>query len=239
MTMQYQEIYSQRPKPMRTASNIIYILLMFPLDVLFFCILVTLLSLSVGTFIIWIGVPLLLLSFVAIRGMAHLEREMAVGLLRVPIPYAPARSAERRTWSALFKNLATDAYTWKSALYLLIKFPLSIISFCITVTLIALSFTITLAPVVYLVLTQVFGALHIHAQSDPPAWLQPYVFEVTGPFVWGDFLKSCVYCIVGILLCFLSRWIINGIAWTFAQITRVMLSSSEDERYHYQRAETL
>src|SRR5215471_19452033 len=76
-------------KKSTTAGNIAFLLLSFPLGLIYF--LVTIIGFVVGlsTLILWIGLPILFATLVLIRGMAAVERRMATNLLHVSFPYQP------------------------------------------------------------------------------------------------------------------------------------------------------
>src|SRR5438105_48623 len=69
-----------------TAGNITFLLLSFPLGLVYFLLTVIGLTVGVGTLVIWIGLPVLFATLVVIRGMAAIERRMATSLLRVSFP---------------------------------------------------------------------------------------------------------------------------------------------------------
>src|SRR5712691_9128843 len=74
-------------KKSTTAENLAFLLLSFPLGLIYF--LVTIIGFVVGmsTLILWIGLPILFATLVLIRGMATLERRMAINLLHVSFPF--------------------------------------------------------------------------------------------------------------------------------------------------------
>ena len=82
-----------------TYLNLIYLLLAFPLGVVYFTFLVTGLSLGLGTVIIWIGIPILLAVFAASWGLAAFERMLAMLLLREEIPpMSPVKHTSESAW---------------------------------------------------------------------------------------------------------------------------------------------
>ena len=69
-----------------TAKNIAYLLLSFPLGVFYFVVLITGLSVGIGTVVVWLGIPILFATIAAIWGMAAMERSLAVRLLHIDMP---------------------------------------------------------------------------------------------------------------------------------------------------------
>lgn len=222
----FQEQRQQKQQRPRTASNILYLLLSFPLSIVYFVLIVTGMSVGMGTIIIWVGLPILLLTLVAIRGIAALERDLAVGLLRSEIFYRPRREMQELTLIQRFGTLLRDPVTWKSLVYVLIKFPLSVVSFCLTLPLLIVPIALFLVPLGYVIATAILQAHGIHPTNNVPLWLQPYVVTVTGEFVPGDFAKSFIVTGVGIALWFCFRYIINGLAWVSGELARVFLSTN-------------
>src|SRR5512136_1654311 len=66
----------------QTYLNILYLLLAFPLGLGYFIVLVTGLSLGFSLAILWIGLLILALMVVVWWGMAAVERQLAIWLLR-------------------------------------------------------------------------------------------------------------------------------------------------------------
>src|SRR5437588_8637940 len=70
-----------------TPGNIVFLLLSFPLGLIYFLIAVIGLSVGLGTLVIWIGLPILFTTLFIIRSMAEVERRMVSSLLHIPVPY--------------------------------------------------------------------------------------------------------------------------------------------------------
>jgi hypothetical protein len=132
-----------------TYLNLIYLLLAFPLSIVYFVFLVTGLSLGFGTLIIWIGIPILLAVFAASWGLAMFERTLAMLLLREDIPpMARAEETAESAWER-FKAHLRNRVTWSSFLYLFLKFPVATTFFVFTVTVLALAVGLLITPLIY------------------------------------------------------------------------------------------
>jgi hypothetical protein len=132
-----------------TYLNLIYLLLAFPLGVVYFVFLVTGFSLGIGTLIIWIGIPILLAVFAASWGLAIFERMLAETLLREDIPpMSREEEADKSSWERLKAHLA-NRVTWTSLVYLFLKFPVATIFFSIAVSLLATSVAMLIMPFTY------------------------------------------------------------------------------------------
>lgn len=227
----------QANKP-NTAKNILYLLLSFPLGVFYFVFLVVGLSVGVSTIIVWIGIPILFATFVGIAGMAAMERSIAARMLHVALPPVPRRYAQ--TWKERFNLRFCDPLTWKSLLYLLIKFPLGIISFSLALPLILTSVTLLLGPLEYVIATQILQGLGIHLTNQLPATAQLVTVQVTGDFNVIEFAKSFILTLVGLVFWQFTRYLLNGLAWINGQLVRTLLTSPSHsampkyEQYNYQ-----
>ena len=210
-----------------TIGSIVYLLLAMPLGICFFTLTVVGLSLGLGTLVIWFGLPILFGTFVAIRGMAAIERRLVVTLLRFPLPYTQSRQREtRRTFIQYIKDMLRDPLTWTSTLYMLIKLPLGIISFTLALVLPIVSTAITLMPAVYLINLFV-NAILLKNGIQSSGIIIPYFIEVHNTFDPIMFLRSFVGVPVGILLWYITRIVLNSVALGSAELVYAMLGEDE------------
>ena len=132
----------------QTYLNLIYLLIAFPLGIFYFIFLTTGISLGLGLIITLIGIPLLALMTVAWYGLGIFERTLTINLLGIKIPKMSNNAFKEKTlWKKLKKHLSNSA-TWKSLVYLFIKFPMGILSFVLMVTLISISISFIATPLV-------------------------------------------------------------------------------------------
>jgi hypothetical protein len=192
---------------------ITYLLLSFPLGLTYFIIIITGLSLSLGTLIIWIGVPLLFVTLYAVRGMAELERRVTARLFDDPLPVqAPSADEPPPSFLQQLGRLVRDSQTWIDVLYLIIKFPLGILNFTLALTLPIVSIALTAAPLAYLVNVFV-GNILAHNGIDSYNQLIPYFIEIHGGQFDGTmFARTFLIVPIGVALWFLSRLILLGLA---------------------------
>jgi len=117
--------------------NLVYLLISFPLGIFYFVFLMTGIALSLGLAIIVIGLFVLLFVLAATRALGAWERFLSCQMLGADIPRAPSVPvAWGRPLQALGSAL-TDAETWKSFAFLMLKFPLGILSFTIVMVFVA------------------------------------------------------------------------------------------------------
>src|SRR5205085_1343484 len=95
---------------------------------------VTGLSLSIGLFILIIGIPFALLFVGSIRVLAHVEGRLVEGLLGVRMPRRlPATTPQDESLLTKVKEALTDIRTWSSMFYLALMLPLGIAYFTLAV----------------------------------------------------------------------------------------------------------
>src|SRR5260370_18623556 len=120
----------------QTYRNMLYLALSFPLGIFYFVFLITGLSMGGGLLIVVIGAAILLLVFAAAEAFVRVERELLRVLLNTTVS-TPAPRARTTGFWALLKAHFTRPSTWKGLVYLLLRFPMGIVSFVmLTVTLV-------------------------------------------------------------------------------------------------------
>jgi signal transduction histidine kinase len=132
----------------RTYTRIAYLLLALPLGQIYFVVLVTGIALGLGLAVVTVGIPILIATFVLARWMAMGERRLVRLLLGVEIasPYRPLPRESR--WERL-KAFLRDPATWRDQIYLLLQFPLGILSFVVTAVLLGVGLGLLVAPAWY------------------------------------------------------------------------------------------
>src|SRR5215210_2657695 len=133
----------------RTYRRILYLLLALPLGVAEFTFLVTAISFGFSTAITLIGIPVLIGSVYIWRWLAELERRLIGRLtgVEIPSPYRPDPVGVR--WWTRFAARLADPATWKDLAFLLLQFPLGIVSFSVTVAVFGSGLRLLFAPVYY------------------------------------------------------------------------------------------
>jgi len=191
-------------------QNLIYLGAAFPLSIFYFVFLVSGISTGISLLIIWVGIPILLLVGIGWWFIARFERFMAIHILKEDIPEMVRPSRESADIWKRFKAYFTNPVTWKSLLYLLLKFPLGMATFVILITMVSLTLAFLSMPLSY--------------DSMPP--FQAGISIGMGLPVWHiDSLTDALLCVViGLLLWPATLHITNGLAWVHAKFARLMLS---------------
>src|SRR5262245_56933305 len=109
-----------------------FLVLSYPLGVLWFCTIITLILLSVSTLIIWVGVLVFAVTMLIWTTGARLERWRLVLFFgrHIASPYRPLPpgSLLSRAWAR-----ARDVAVWRDLLYVVLLFPLGIADLVIVV----------------------------------------------------------------------------------------------------------
>ena len=119
-----------------TYLGLAYALLGLPLGTFYFVFLVTGLSVGLGLAVTVVGIPILVLTIVACRGLAQLERTLAASLLGASMPRVTRERGEGVLWRRLVGQVRSGI-TWRELIYLLVRFPTGVASFSIAVSVVA------------------------------------------------------------------------------------------------------
>ena len=132
-----------------TYGRIAYLVIALPLGIAWFTLLVTAISVGLGTAITLIGIPILIVTMYAWRWFAQLERRLISALTGVSIE-APYRPEPRDAgWSRRVRIRLGDPATWKDLVFLLLQLPLGIVSFTVAAVVVACAGSWIFAPAWY------------------------------------------------------------------------------------------
>jgi signal transduction histidine kinase len=189
-----------------------YALVSFPVAIAAFVLVVTGFALGVGLLAVWVGVAVLAAALLAARGFATLERAWLPAVLRRPVPRPAYLPAEGRPVRRLLTPLR-DPQTWLDALHALIRFPVAIFSFVVTVTF----WSVALGGLTY-------GAWDWalpDASTDPD---NSDLLELVGLESTAG-RRIFVYTVLGLVFAVLLPLVVRGVALLQAQLGRALLTS--------------
>jgi hypothetical protein len=195
----------------QTYLNLIYLGAAFPFGVFYFVFLVSGLSTGISLAIIWVGIPILLLVGVAWWVLASFERFMAINLLKEDIPAIARPSNEGADLWSRFKEYFANPVTWKSLLYLFLKFPLGITTFIILITLVSLTLAFLSMPFTYEHLQYFQGGISFG--PGLPVW---QIDSLT---------DALLGALIGVMLWPVTLHVTNGLAYVHAKFARLMLGA--------------
>lgn len=192
----------------QTYLNLIYLLLAFPLSLIYFIILTVGFFAGVPLILVCVGLLLLPLTAAAWVGFVATERQLAIWLLRVEIPPLVARDLKGKPAGEQIMAYFTSPAIWKGLLYLLLKFPLGIFTFVVTVFFGTLTFVFLTAPLTFF-------------------WV-PVEIGITGDLVWAidTWWEALLVFPIGVVLVFISLHIFNLMALGWSWLSKVMLGDS-------------
>jgi two-component system, OmpR family, phosphate regulon sensor histidine kinase PhoR len=210
----------------QTYVNLLYLLVSFPLGILYVVFLLLGLSsiLSTTTTVILAAPILLLVIFIWWR-LARFERNLAMRWLHVEIsPMAPPRKEGLNRWERFGAHL-TNAVTWKSLAYLFVKFPLGIISFVVILNMFVLTLVLTVFSLIIGLLVMPFLYLFRALPRQRGVWREA---RTSGERVAVD--KDRLFLLLSITgfgFALLAFHVLNALADVSGQFACVMLGLSD------------
>ncbi|WP_170142842.1 sensor histidine kinase [Thermosporothrix hazakensis] len=215
----------------RFSKSILYLLLSFPLGIAYLVFLLTGISLGLSLLIVWIGIPILFFVLYSWWGMARFERSLAINLLQAEVPPIEIPESRKPTMREWLSKRLISSMTWKTLAFLILKFPLGLLSFIFTINAFVLILvlaictsvlTFLIAPFVYIgiviagkPLSFRLGKRHIHAET---------MLEILGAGVTG----------LGLAL--LPLYLLQGMVWIWKELARILLGMN-DQTQRIARAE--
>ncbi len=152
----------------RTYKNMLYLFLMFPLGILYFVYIITGFSVSMGLLVTFIGIPLLILFLLSFGGIAWFQGRLTEVLLGIRMPRKRRKFRAKGTLWTRLKLSFKNPRLYSSMLYLFLMFPLGIIYFVMTITMISTSIALVLSPIAYLLRE----SLDLPGGMPGPLWFQ-------------------------------------------------------------------
>ena len=154
----------------RTYAAMFYMLLALATGILYFTVVVTGMSMSLGLMITIIGIPFFLLFLALVRVLSLVEGRVVEAMLGVRMPRRPVyRDVDNGLWARVGR-MFTDGRTWSTMLYMVLQMPLGIAYFTFVVTGLAVSLSLVVAPAALL-----FGANYTMFDGELPWLLSPLV----------------------------------------------------------------
>ena len=188
----------------RTYATALYLLLALPIGFIAFLLLTVGGSVGLGLAIVWIGVPILLALLATSRAFAAFDRGLANRLLGTRIAAPVAQRLSGGSIWAQVKALVGSRTTWRSILWLFLRFPLSLVAFCVPVASAGVGVALIVAP-----FTNAFTGAHRVLGSSPAT--------------------TAVCVIGGLALLLLTAHLIDALGWVHGALARGLLGPSRAE----------
>jgi signal transduction histidine kinase len=142
MMTEVEQVDGRGQQPRTLGANV-YLLVSFFADVFWFATSVPFFFASLGTALVWVGVPLMALSILWWRLYARMERRFVYATLGYYIP-RPYRYRDKNIgW---LKHVFKDPASWRDLAYVALTFPISLVCFVFYVTLWATGFGMLTLP---------------------------------------------------------------------------------------------
>lgn len=199
----------------QTWLNLIYLTLAFPLGLAYFIFFVVGISVAIPLMFVLVGFIVLAIVGVGWWAFASFERLLAIWLLKMDIPPMSKPGPEPEGAWEKFISLLSNPVTWKSLVYLLVKFPLGIFSFVILVVMGSVTLAFLTAPLTF--------------------WWNPIRVDLTGTRYWAidTPVEAAVAFIVGLLFLFVSFHVWNYLAYISGVFARLMLGNEPPKLSEY------
>ncbi len=196
----------------QTYLNMVYLLLSFVLGIFYFVFIVIGISLGLGLIITFFGIPILFFTLLLARVFASFERQQAIVILGIKI--APTKMKRPKGLLKTVQAYLNDSFTWKSLIYTFIKFPLGIISFVALVTLIPISLSLIVTPILYHLME--IGVLQ-----------GPLCISSSGICFLNSYTITIIIGVIGILLLFVFLHMLNALAYVSGLLAKAMLGKNK------------
>ena len=200
-------------------GSLVFLLLNLPLGVLAFGLLTSFTAAGLGTAVVWVGVGLLALVVLAVRGAARMERARVYALLDryVELPYLPLPAGgQGLRWKARLK----DPSTWRDLAYFFLLFPLGIVEFVLVTVFWSTSLALAGLPVFHRWLPG--GAYYF--PSEDLRWLTV-----------DSAVEALPWAALGVLLIALSVALTRALAGMHARVANALLGPTVAQRRRMER----
>jgi signal transduction histidine kinase len=194
----------------RLGKDTLYLLTGLPMGILSFTVAVTGWSLGLGMLITLIGFPILLLTILLIRGLAHIERARAELVSDEALVARYKQPAQSGIWARV-KTALADPQNWRDLGWSILLLPVGIAGFTIGVTAIATVLGLIFAPA---------WTWALWDAQDPP---DLGLFHIT------DIWTSLAATAIGIALIPLGLALVRGSAAASGVLARALLAPRTEE----------
>jgi hypothetical protein len=196
----------------QTYKNLLYLLIAFPLGLVYYTFLAFGFTLGLGLAVVGIGLGILLVTLVGTRYVAGFERRVASGLLGIDITAPDDLEREADGIVGLAKAYLGASSTWRGLAFVFLKVWIGMFSF--------LLLFLCLSPAIELLLMPVFpdGVLNLTVNE----WVVAESFEST--------LQQVAAAPAGAVLLVVALNVLNAFARVNGSIASSLLGPTTEER---------
>lgn len=196
----------------RAYSALFYMLLSLATGIVYFTVVVTGASMSLGLAVLIIGVPFFLLFVGTARVLSLVEGRIVETFLGIRMPRRPVYAEKDLPFLEKVMNMLKDVRTWTTMLYMVLMLPLGVAYFTIAVTSVTLTLSLAAGSVLVLLdragLVEFDTDVHIFYPGFDAYWATPFIF------------------VVGILLFVVAMHMFKGIGKIHAHVAKSLLVKS-------------
>jgi uncharacterized membrane protein len=193
----------------RTYTSLFFMLLSLVTGIVYFTIVITGLSLSLGLAVLIIGVPFFLAFIGVVRAMSLGEGFLLEAITGERMPRRPVHPGASSGFMARIGAMLSDSRTWSTLAYFVLMLPLGVLYFTIAVTGVCTGLGLAAAPF-----------LALADWVSDPVWLGPIEL---GP-AWLENPAGYALCgIVGILLLTGVMHLVRGVGRLHARLAKMLL----------------
>jgi signal transduction histidine kinase len=186
----------------------LHLLLNLPLGIIYFVVLITGLALGAGLLVTFIGIPILIGTGLMVRTLGNIERARLNAFLGTTLR-DPHRLADPETgYVSRLLAIGQDPATWRDFLYLMLRMPMGIFTFTLSIATWAVGLALLGSPLSYW-----FGVFRVNIGG--------WVFD--GP------LAVTLSTFAGVVMTLLAFGVTRGLARLEAVLAAALLDASPDE----------
>jgi hypothetical protein len=200
-------------------GSVVFLLMNLPMGIVAFTLLTSFAAAGLGTAVVWVGVGLLALLVLAVRGAARLERARIYALLDryIDLPYLPLPAeGQKNRWKGRLK----DPSTWRDFSYFVLLFPLGLIEFVLVTTFWSTSLALAGLPIYFRWLPD--GAYYF--PSYDVRWLAV-----------DSTVEALPWAALGVLFIALSVALTKALAGVHARLANALLGTTVAQRRRMER----
>ncbi len=186
----------------------VHLLLNLPLGLVYFTLLVTSVSLGTGLLITLIGIPILIATGWMVRTMGNIERARMNGFLGTALRDPYRHAAPETGWIARLAAIGKDPATWRDFLFLMLRLPVGIFTFTVSIATWAVAGGLLASPISYW-----FGVFRLQF----------------GHWVFDGPLAVMLATFGGVLMTILAFGVTRGLARLEGVLAAALLDASPDE----------
>ncbi|MFJ5090988.1 sensor histidine kinase [Streptomyces sp. NPDC088674] len=203
------------PVSARFWRELLYLVVSLPLSVVVFSWAMVMFWLGAGLLVTFVGVPVLAVLLASVRGLAHVERGLARGLLQTRVPGARPVRHKRHSPLGWMGALLKSGESWRNLLFAFLHFPWTAFATTLALTVWASGLSLLTYPVwMWFVPShvgrdgiQVYGDAHRAEYLDAP---------------W----EIALTCAAGLVLTLLAPWLVRGLTTVDGMLVRGLLGPS-------------